>query len=172
MRKLFEINKDIERILDEDAVLKIGDGQAVDTETGEVFSLAERLNALQIEKAEKIKSVAFYADDLLIKAKALKEREEEIKALRKSIDKQIENLHEYILYAINNETYEGEDVTIKVRKSTRTEILCEELLPEEFIKTETVIKRTPDKTAIKNAIKNGQTVEGAELVTAYSINII
>ena len=49
MRKLFEINEDIEKLLDKNSVIVMGEN-GVYTETGEVFNLAERLNALQIEK--------------------------------------------------------------------------------------------------------------------------
>ena len=77
MRKLFEINSDIEKLLDKNSVIVMGEN-GVDTETGEVFNLAERLNALQIEKNEKIKSVVVYMDDLeskLDRTKAIKSGE-------------------------------------------------------------------------------------------------
>ena len=72
MRKLYEINEDIERLLDEAYTIKIDDSTAVDTQTGEIVNIAERLNALTVEKNEKIKSVAVYFDDMKMKAASLK----------------------------------------------------------------------------------------------------
>ena len=46
MRKLYEINKDIEKLLDETFTVRIDDENGVNTETGEVINIAERLDAL------------------------------------------------------------------------------------------------------------------------------
>lgn len=58
---------------------------------------------------------------------------------------------------------------ISYRKSDSVDVTNFEELPEEFIKTK--IEKTPDKVAIKNAIKDGNTVNGAKLVTNYNIQI-
>ena len=58
---------------------------------------------------------------------------------------------------------------ISYRKSDSVDVTNFEELPEEFIKTK--IEKTPDKVAIKNAIKDGNKVNGAKLVTNYNIQI-
>jgi hypothetical protein len=170
MRKLYEIDKDIERLLDEDSILKIEGGQAVDTESGEVFSLTERLESLQIERTRKLESVAFYLDDINIKLARIDERIKQMQALKKSLQNQEDRLGSYLLYATQNAGIETDNVRVKVSKSVRTEIVDEDAIPQEYkiVKTKT----EPDKTAIKKAIKSGEAVPGAELKEYYSISII
>lgn len=170
MRKLYEIDKDIERLLDEDSILKIEGGQAVDTESGEVFSLTERLESLQIERTRKLESVAFYLDDINIKLARIDERIKQMQALKKSLQNQEDRLGSYLLYATSNKGVETPNVMVKVRKSTRVEILSDVMIPQEYMTVKTKVE--PDKTAIKNAIKSGEDVPGAELKEYYSVSII
>lgn len=58
---------------------------------------------------------------------------------------------------------------ISYRKSDSVEIVDFDKLPEEYIKTK--IEKNPDKVAIKNAIKNGEKINGAKIVTNYNIQI-
>lgn len=169
MRKLYEINADIERLLDENSVLKLEGGQAVDTETGEIFSLAERLDALEVEKSEKLESVAIYLDDLVFKGAAIDERIKYLQALKKSLQGQTERLGEYLLYATENKGFEGKNVSVKVTKSQRVIIEDESLVEPHFQKVETKI--TPDKVAIKNALKDGVVLPYAQLKTFYSVKV-
>lgn len=169
MRKLYEINSDIEKLLDEDGIIKVDDENVVDMETGEVFSLTERLDALAIEKEEKIESVAIYLDDLNVKTAQLDEKIKYLQKLKKSVTSQVERLHGYLLYATNNKGLVTKNISVKVNKSERVIIDNEELVPEEFIKTK--IETSPDKTAIKKAIKDGADFEFAHLQTCYNVDI-
>ena len=58
---------------------------------------------------------------------------------------------------------------ISYRRSNSVNITDINSLPKEFIKTK--IEESPDKTAIKKAIDNGQIVNGAEIVTNYNIQV-
>ena len=58
---------------------------------------------------------------------------------------------------------------ISYRKSDSVDVTNFEELPEEYIKIK--IDKSPDKVAIKNAIKDGTNVKGAKLVTNYNIQI-
>lgn len=58
---------------------------------------------------------------------------------------------------------------ISYRKSDSVDVTNFEELPEEYIKIK--IDKSPDKVAIKNAIKDGANVRGAKLVTNYNIQI-
>ena len=153
MRKLYEINSDIEKLLDEDGIIKVDEENVVDVETGEVFSLTERLDALAIEKEEKIESVAIYLDDLNVKTAQIDEKIKYLQSLKKSVTSQVDRLHGYLLYATNNKGLVTKNISVKVKKSERVIIDNETLVPEEFIKTK--IETSPDKTAIKKAIKDG-----------------
>lgn len=58
---------------------------------------------------------------------------------------------------------------ITYRKSDSVDVTNFEELPEEYIKVK--VDKSPDKVAIKNAIKDGTNVKGAKLVTNYNIQI-
>ena len=170
MRKLYEINEDIERVLDETYTMKIDDENAVDKATGEVFSVVEKLNALEIEKNEKIKSVAVYFDDMVAKLDNLKNKIDMLTKRKKTLEREIEGLQSYILFATDNKGFKDDEIEVKVKESKRCDFTDETLIPEKFIKTE--IKKSASKTEITKAIKAGEEVPGAVLNTYYSVKII
>lgn len=59
--------------------------------------------------------------------------------------------------------------TASVRKSSAVEIFDEAQIPAEFMREVVLIK--PDKTAIKEAIKSGQEVDGAKIETRQNLQI-
>lgn len=170
MRKLYEINEYIERVLDETYTMKIDDENAVDKATGEVFSVVEKLNALEIEKNEKIKSVAVYFDDMVAKLDNLKNKIDMLTKSKKTLEREIEGLQSYILFATDNKGFKDDEIEVKVKESKRCDFTDETLIPEKFIKTE--IKKSASKTEITKAIKAGEEVPGAVLNTYYSVKII
>ncbi len=173
MRKLYEINAEVERLLDEDYTLKIEGGQAVDVETGEIFSLEKRLEDLKLEKEEKIESVALYAGDMIERKSSLDARIKSLQEISKSLQKQIDGLTNYILFATENGGLETANVLVKVKKNApKTIIENEAELPDCFIRTVTKVETSPDKTAIKKAIQAGEIVPGAHLENSYSVTII
>lgn len=169
MRKLFEINEDIEKILDENGVIVMGEN-AVDTETGEVFNLMERLNALQVEKNEKIKSVVVYLDDLNGKLESIREKLDNYNKIKKSLEREIGGLTDYLLFATDMQGYKDDDIELKVKKTMRCVLTDETLIPEQFIKTKT--ETSVSKTDITKAIKAGEEVPGAKLQPNYSVSIL
>ena len=58
---------------------------------------------------------------------------------------------------------------ISYRKSDSVDIFDMDKLPKEYIKVKTEEK--PDKVAIKDAIKSGEKINGAKIVTNYNIQI-
>lgn len=58
---------------------------------------------------------------------------------------------------------------ISYRKSDSVEITNFDLIPSKYIKKK--IEESPDKVAIKDAIKNGKEISGAKLVTNYNVQI-
>lgn len=169
MRKLYEINSDLERLLDQDGLLDVGEGMVADTETGEIFPLAERLENLQIEKTQKIEGVALYLDDVLTKTEQIDKKIAYLEGLKKSMTKQVERLHNYLLYATENKGIETENVSVKVRTSERLIIDSETEIPSEYIKVKTL--EVPDRIAIKQAIKNGADIPFAHIQKCYNIKI-
>lgn len=170
MRKLYEINEDIERVLDETYTMKIDDENAVDKATGEVFSVVEKLNALEIEKNEKIKSVAAYLDDTSAQLEHLQEKIKKLTAMKKTLENEVDGLQNYLLFATDNKGFKDDEIEVKVKESKRCDFTDETLIPEKFIKTE--IKKSASKADITKAIKAGEEVPGAVLNTYYSVKVI
>jgi hypothetical protein len=101
--------------------------------------------------------------------------DEEIKrlqALKKLNNKKAEWLERTISNAMQQfgiEKVESPTLKLSFRKSESVEIVNEAQLTEQFTTTKTTV--TPNKTAIKEAIKNGEVVEGAILVTNFNLQI-
>lgn len=178
-RNLFEIEQSMLNLLEFN----------VDDQTGEVIETEEEFNALydsiQLDLQTKLDNtnclqkmldgeieVINKEIDRLQKEKKARENKKEW--LRNRVDffirKQFidengnldsERLHQYKLTLPHSK--------IAYRKSDSVDVYNFEELPEKYIKTK--IETSPDKVAIKNAIKDGEEVKGAKVVTNYNIQI-
>ena len=161
---IYEINKTIEDILE--------DGFSVDEETGEILFDESDLNALNAEISEKIENVACYIKNLTADISALKEEEKNLSTRRKQKERKIESLRDYINYAMGlsgRKSLESPRCKVSYRKSSSVEVPDVNALDKDYI-TE-VIELKADKTAIKNAIKEGKEVAGASIVERQNLQI-
>lgn len=133
----------------------------IDYETGEILD-AERLDALQMERNSKIEGVACWIKNLTADALAYKAEKEAFAEREKKAMKKAEELKEWLSMALGGQKFSTWRCAVSFRKSEAVEIEDETLLPPE-LKTEK-ITYTPNKTAIKEAIKAGQDIPGAQLV--------
>ena len=133
----------------------------IDYETGEILD-AERLDALQMERNSKIENVACWIKNLTADALAYKAEKEAFAEREKKALKKAEELKAWIAGALDGQKFSTWRCAVSFRKSEAVEIEDETLLPPE-LKTEK-ITYTPNKTAIKEAIKAGQEIPGAQLV--------
>lgn len=90
--KLFEINAEINKLLDE---------MVVDETTGEIIDNTEEIEKLLLKKDEKIKNIALYYLNLCSDAKELKEQEEKFAKRRKAIENRASSLKEYLDYNLS-----------------------------------------------------------------------
>lgn len=101
-------------------------------------------------------------DNEIKRLKELKERRE------KAIDRMKQSVTNAMqLYGI--EKVESSFLKLSFRKSESVEVINDAQLLPEF--TTTKVTTTPNKTAIKEAIKRGEVVEGAVLVTNQNLQI-
>lgn len=154
---LFELNKAIEEF-----------ELIIDEETGEVLNFDE-LDALKLAKEDKIESVCLWVKNLDAEAEAIKAEEKALEARRKSKENLAERLRGYISYALKGETFETPKVAVSYRKSTSVVIPDETVISDEYCDMRIV--RKPNKTIIKNALKEGRAVHGAELVEKNNLQI-
>jgi hypothetical protein len=121
---------------------------------------------------EKATSYSYVIKQMEYEAEIMKKEEQRIAALRKSRENAVERLKSVIEQAMINcgiSEIKGETIKLSFRKSESVEIENENLIPAEFIVTKEV--KTVSKTAIKDAIKRGETVMGAKVVVNQNLQI-
>ena len=140
----------------------------IDQETGEIIDRA-RLDALQMERASKIEGVACWIKNLAADAAAYKAEKEAFAEREKAALKKAEGLKAWLADALGGQKFSTWRCAVAFRRSEAVEITDEAALPREM-KTE---KRTytPNKTAIKAAIKAGEYVPGACLVDKLNASV-
>lgn len=160
MAKLYEIDS---------AIL-----ECIDAETGEVLDV-ERLNALQIEREEKIEKVALWYKNLLSDAEAYKAEKEMFDEREKKAKKKAEGLKQWLEYALSGSPFTTSKVLVSFRKSEQVEVNEEEFIAFANSNSRDDLlsykEPTPNKTAIKRAIKDGQNIGGCTLIEKNNINI-
>jgi hypothetical protein len=159
--KLWEISK----LINTDRLFKVSDDASVDTETGEVFD-KEYLDNLPMEQEEKSLNVGLVIKNMSNDMEQIDKEIKRLTAMKKSTQSKIESLKSYIL------TYgcPVKDVAVTIRFSKGRESVEVEKgvdLPESFRK----YTWTPNKTAIGEALKEGQEIAGCRLVRKPSVSV-
>lgn len=147
----------------------------VDPETGEIMNY-EAFEALQMEREQKIENMALWHKNLTAEKDAIRAEEINLATRRKDIEAKIEKLEANIKEALGGEKFSTPRVVCMFRTSQKVEFQDEAA----FIRTmqegqhfEFLSYKPPEvnRKAITQAIKAGQTVEGAELVKTISMTI-
>ena len=162
MRKLYEINDDIAKLIEMDA------DRFVDGETGEIVS-REAFDALQVERDEKIEGVALGYKNEDAKAKAI---EAEIKNLKERMErhkKRAEGYKQFLAMVLEGQKFETGKVAVSYRKSEAIEVADVDKLPEEYRRVVTTVEA--NKQQIKTDIKAGKEIPGAALLVKQNIQI-
>lgn len=143
---------------------------SINWETGEVdenydklTDLKDEINAMVISKGKDLIYVLRKQDNY---AEAIDEEIKRLQALKKSYAKKKENLSNYIKMCMIANNIKAIETPVGklsvVNNAESVEIYDETLIDKKFIKTK--VEETISKTDIKNAIKNGEEVQGARLV--------
>lgn len=132
----------------------------VDEETGEIFDV-EKLDALNMERDRKIENIAHLCENVKNDIAGLKEQEQIFAARRKSAEKKLDSLKEYLTYALGGQRFETVAAKVTFRKGYETVIDDEKLIPSDYWTQK--VTETVNKTAIKEAIKSGKEVPGAHV---------
>ena len=140
----------------------------VDPETGEVLN-AEALDELQVAKEAKIEGIACLIKERRAEAKAILEEYKNLKTRADRLENSADSLENWLAEILAGDKFSTSKVNITWRKSERVDIISEAMLPDKFCVYKTT--RTPDKTAIKKAIKEGAEVEGAVLTQHNNIKV-
>ena len=141
----------------------------IDMETGEVIDI-EKLNELQLERDTKIENVACWIKDLKAEAEAIKAEKQALAERQKVAENKAESLKKWLAYALNGEKFKTAKCAISFRKSESVEVTDAGIksLMKEHDELLTYKAPEPNKTAIKQALKDGLNVDGVQLVQKTS----
>lgn len=169
MATLYEINWDIDKLLATDFS---ADEELVDTTTGEIFNLKEKLDELEIDLNTKLENVGCYIKNLDSDIEALKNEEKTLADRRRVKENKLERLKQYLsdnLQVAGMQKFESPRCVLSFRKSDQVIISEGAVIPEEFIIRK--VTEQPDKKLLKDAIKQGFEFEGITLVENKNLQI-
>lgn len=140
----------------------------IDEETGEILN-AEELDNLKMEREKKIEGVGLWYKNLTAEAEAVKAEKNAMAEREKRLENKAESLKKYLAHALQGEKFNTPKVAMSFRKSKSVEIDDGAILPENYMRVKTVVE--PDKKLLKEALDNGEAIEGARLVEKNNISI-
>lgn len=147
---LFEYNQEIER-----AIIEATDEDGVINEE----KLAEDINALEMERADKIDNCIKFYKSRKAMAEALKAEKTTLAKRQQVAENEAERMKDYLTFCLEGSKWESVVGKISYRKTKAVEIDNEEALPIECL----IVTSKPDKTEIKKWIEGGQEVKGAHI---------
>ena len=153
MATLFEINQGI---LD-----------CIDLETGEIIA-PEKLEALQMDKHEKLRNIAFVALNAAADAKAYDEQEKKFAARKKAAKATVAWAKETLACELAGKKMKEAEFSISYRKSEAVEIADLNSVPDEFL-----VPQPPkvDRAGLKEAIKGGAVIDGVTIAEKQNIQV-
>lgn len=152
MATLYEINEQIAGL--------------VDPETGEIadFEAFEKLN---LDLDTKIKNIALWIVNLRSDAEQLEEQEKKFRDRKTAAKNKAESLKNLLDGFLSGEKRSYPEVVISYLKSERVTVDDDAKLDDRFLRIRTEI----DKAALKDALKHGESIEGARLEVKNNIQI-
>lgn len=138
-----------------------------DLETGEILNV-DKLSKLQMERDTKIENVALWIKNLNADIAAYKAEKDSFAEKEKQAKTKVEGLKTWLGFALNGNKFNTTKVAVSFRKSEVVEV-DEEQCPKEWMNEKVTF--SPDKIAIKNAIKQGREIEGCTLIERNNIQI-
>lgn len=141
--------------------------ECIDAETGEIIDL-DRLQALQIEREQKLENVALWYKNLISDAAQYKAEKDSFAEKERIAKNKAESLKKYLDEALAGNPYKTTRVSVSYRKSESVVVDDVYKIPEHYLKYS---EPTADKTAIKSAIKAGEEIAGAHIEQKQNISI-
>lgn len=144
--------------------------ECIDEETGEVID-TDKLDALLMERDAKVENVALWIKDLKAEAEAIKTEKQKLAERQKVAENKAENLKKWLAYALQGQKFSTAKCAISFRNTESVEVTdegLENLMSSGNDELLTYKKPEPNKTAIKQAIKDGLNIRGVQLVQNVS----
>lgn len=159
MANLYELDALIESLLEQE-----------DPETGELLCDMEKLEAVLMERDAKIENIALYIKNKTAEAEAIKAEKLALEKRQKSAANKAERAKGFLEEYLKGQKFSTPKVAVSYRKSEAVDLTAR------FWNTASngrFMKYIPEanRTAIKEALKNGEMIPGAEIVTKQNIQI-
>ena len=137
----------------------------IDLETGEIIDI-DKLNELQLERDAKIENVACWIKELKAEAEAIKAEKLALAERQKVVENKAESLKKWLAFALNGEKFKTAKCSVSFRRSESVEVTEEglEALMKEHDELFSYKAPEPNKKAIKDALKDGLSVAGVQLI--------
>lgn len=139
----------------------------VDVSTGELIDTAA-LDALKMERDTKIRNIACWIKNLEADVKALDEQEKIFKARKTAAKNKMESLKTYLASFLNGAKWKNAEVSISWRKSEVVEVTDTKQLSSYYLRYK---EPEVNKTLLKNDLKAGIVLNGAELVEKNNMSV-
>lgn len=162
MAKLYELDQKINELI----------ANSIDPETGEVSDgFIEKLDALNMERNEKIDNIMCLIKNLDSEATAFDNEAKRLAELKKSAKSRAESLKAYLTNYMEAgvEKFTSPHGKIGWRKSEKVIVQDVDALPEEFKKVKVDI--TADLVSLKKALKEDVKIDGASIEEHQNIQI-
>ena len=121
-----------------------------DPDTGEWLN-EDELDALKMERDEKIENICLWVKNLRAEASAIKSEEKALADRRKAKENKADRLEQYVASNLDGKPFETSKAKVTFRKSESVSILNEEAIPDRFLDIQVV--RKPLKSEIKKFLK-------------------
>ena len=137
---------------------------------GEQELAMEYLDQLALMEAEKVDGIGYAVRRRKSEIAFLQEEERRIRARRQAMESRLERFREYLRDTMRTnevQNIKGAKTTMYLMRSESVDIYHQAELPEKFVVTK--VEHCPDKAKIKEAIKAGTAVPGAQLQERTSL---
>lgn len=124
------------------------------------------------ELEEKFQNIGLVYKTLLAEAEAIKVEEKKLSDRRKALENKSDNLKQWLyteMVSMGIDKVNKPNIVLSIAKNPPKLVLNEELVPEQYKVPVTTI--TIDKSQIKDELKAGSIIPGAELVQDTSLRI-
>ena len=158
--KLYEINQQIEQLIDN-----------IDPETGEALFDENALNELMLARDEKIEQVALAVKNITAEADAIATEIKKLTERKRVLENKAESIRDYLQRQLDGAKFQTAKVAISYRNTRSVEIDDVKFWESNPLPCFYRTKHEADKTAIRKAIEDGQTIPGAEIVVKSSMQV-
>lgn len=138
----------------------------IDAETGEIDEAA--WEELSLDRDVKIENTALLIKELTAEAAVIREEEKALADRRRRKENTVERLKENLNRSLDGQKFETPKVAISFRKSEVLDIGIDAIIPSVYLK---FTEPTVDKSLLKKALKEGETVYGVTLLKKQNLQI-